>query len=224
MSPDIQMLPKFSGKTIISKLFELMGKITYIQKDEENKEQKYKYLSYEAVSEKIQAALIELKLIALPEFETVSEKEYATAKGALWKYIRMKLVLQIVDVETGEFCIAVGEGSGVDPGDKAVAKAQTMAMKNLWCKLLNVPIGTDPEADPATDQQIFSRVLSYGLPAYEQHIMWYWNQAGWDLQQLPGWIQARFSRTPDQLTQEECYQIMNEFASYAQHKQGGQTQ
>lgn len=218
------MSPKFSGQAIIKKIFELMTKVPYLQKDAENKEQKYKYLSYEKVAEKIQEALIELKLISLPEFETLSEKEYNTKGGALWKYVRTKVTLQIVDVETGEYCMATAEGCGVDPGDKGIAKAQTMAMKSLWCKLLNIPIGNDPEADPATDQQVFTQVLSYGFPAHEQQIIFNWNQAGWDLQYLPGWIQQRYGRSPEQLTTEECYHIMNEFASYAQQKQGGHTQ
>lgn len=212
---------KFTGKAVISKLHQLMSAIPYIQKDSENKEQKYKYLSYEAALEKIQPALIDLKMVSVPEFTTVEEREYSTAKGALWKYIRTRLKLQVIDVETGEYITAVGEGSGVDPGDKAVAKAQTMAMKNLWTKLLNIPVGTDPEADPATDRQQFAPKPTFGFQAYEPQILTCWQAAGWDMNQIPSYIQQRYGKPSAQLTAEECYAILQEFSSYAQQKTGG---
>ena len=227
--PVLNTSPMFNGKNILSKLNELMQAIPYIQKDSENKEQKYKYLSYEGVMEKLQSSLIRLKLVALPAFETAEEREYSTAKGAMWKYVKTRLTLQIVDAETGEYCTVLGEGSGVDPGDKAVAKAQTMAMKNLWCKLLAVPIGDDPEADPATDQQQFISNpqalanISYGFPQYEQDIVSCWNYMGWGAHgPLQAYIQNRFQRPPAQLTVEECYALKNEFTVFVQQKQGGQ--
>jgi hypothetical protein len=146
----------FSGKAIAEKLLQLMAKIPYMQKDVDSKELRYKYLSYEAVSDRVQEELVALKVVSIPQFETVEQSNYNTAKGATWKYIRSKVYLQVIDVETGEYCTSICEGSGTDPGDKAVAKAQTMAMKNAWCKLLNIPIGNDPEADPRTDQQQFT--------------------------------------------------------------------
>ncbi|WP_333595385.1 ERF family protein [Anaerospora hongkongensis] len=228
-APNIQLL---------SKIHLMMGKVAYIQKDAENKEQRYKYLSYEAVSEKIQPALIDLKLVAIPEFESVSEKEYSTAKGALWKYVKTKLTLKIYDVESGEFLVAIGEGSGVDPGDKAVAKAQTMAQKNLWTKLLNIPIGDDPEADPQTDKQQFMMAQPqqtyyslptggyqlYGFPYYEQEIVANMSAVWGHLQgfEIPHYIQQRFQRPPNLLSGDECFALKNEFASYAQQKSGGQ--
>lgn len=226
------------NKQLLSKIHQMMSKVTYIQKDSENKEQKYKYLSYEAVSEKIQAALIDLKLVAIPEFESVSEKEYNTAKGALWKYVKTKLTLKIYDVESGEYCVAIGEGSGVDPGDKAVAKAQTMAQKNLWTKLLNIPIGDDPEADPQTDKQQFMMAQPqqpyyslptggyqlYGFPYYEAEIVASMSAVWGHLQgfEIPDYIQQRFHRPPNLLSGDECFALKNEFASYAQQKSGGQ--
>lgn len=228
------------NKQLLSKIHQMMSKVTYIQKDSENKEQKYKYLSYEAVSEKIQAALIDLKLVAIPEFESVSEKEYNTAKGALWKYVKTKLTLKIYDVESGEFLVAIGEGSGVDPGDKAVAKAQTMAQKNLWTKLLNIPIGDDPEADPQTDKQQFmmaqpqypqqsyyqqsvATTTGYGFPYYESDIVASMSAVWGHLQgfEIPNYIQQRFQRPPNLLSGDECFALKNEFASYAQQKSGG---
>lgn len=237
---------KFTGKAIIGKIHQLMCQIPYLQKDETNKEQKYKYLSSEAVAEKIQPALIDLRLIALPEFETIHENEYSTKSGAIWKYVRVRLIQMIVDIESGEYCIAISEGSGTDPGDKAVAKAQTMADKILWCKLLKIPIGEDPERDPRTDQVQFVSPPSvsnlptapvppspptlpgpvaptYGFPAHETDIVGVWTRAGWDpANNLIGWVFTRYNRQPAELTVEECFSILKEFEAYVASKTGGQ--
>lgn len=216
------MESKFSGINIASKIHALMEENPYMQKDVDSKELRYKYLSSEAVMDKIQPSLIKLGLIALPEFETISDANYTTQKGAIWNRIRVRLTLQIVDIASGEFCTVFGEGGGTDSGDKAVAKAQTQASKNLWCKLLNVSIGNDPEADPSTDKQQFTPVQNYGFPANELEIMAAWTNAGWDPNGVAGYIQQRYNRSPAQLTFEECYALMMEFQSYAQQKLGGQ--
>ncbi|MDU2063749.1 MAG: ERF family protein [Sporomusaceae bacterium] len=212
----------FTGKAIAEKLLQLMAKIPYMQKDVDSKELRYKYLSYEAVSDRVQEEMVTLKIVSVPQFETIAESNYVTAKGATWKYVRSRVSLQVIDVETGEYCMTTCEGSGTDPGDKAVAKAQTMAMKNAWCKLLNIPIGNDPEADPVTDQQQFKPSVSFGLKGYEAEIIGVWRQSGWDPAGLPGWIQQRFQKAPTDLTVEECYAIYLEFYNYAQSKNGGQ--
>lgn len=61
----------------------------------------------------------------------------------------------------------------------------------------------------------------YGFPSNELEIMTAWNTAGWDINGVVGYIQARYNRPPAQLTNEECYALMVEFQSYAQQKLGG---
>ncbi|MCX7779633.1 MAG: ATP-binding protein [Negativicutes bacterium] len=73
-----------------------------------------------------------------------------------------------------------------------------------------------PFEQPAPQQS------GYGFSAYEAEIVWYWQQAGWDLNGVPTYIQQRFGRTPGQLTTEECYTLMNDFKTYVQQKTGGQ--
>lgn len=221
----------FTGKLIADKLVQLMAKIPYMQKDVDSKELRYKYLSYEAVADRVQETLVELKLASVPQFETVEESNYTTAKGAVWKYVRVRVALQLIDAESGEYCTATCEGSGTDPGDKAVAKAQTMAMKNVWCKLLNIPIGNDPEADPQTDREAFTPIpaaaaapaMAFGFPQNEAEIVQCWQALGapWDVNQIPSYVQNKFGRPPAQLTGEECYGLWCEFYGYVQSKQQG---
>jgi hypothetical protein len=62
----------------------------------------------------------------------------------------------------------------------------------------------------------------YGFTAHESEIITAWNTAGWDPNGVVGYIQARYGKSPGQMTFEECYALMMEFNSYVQDKQGGQ--
>jgi len=61
----------------------------------------------------------------------------------------------------------------------------------------------------------------YGFHAYEAEIVGVWTRANWPADGIPGWVQAKFGRSPAQLTTEECHAIYNEFVSYANDKNGG---
>lgn len=63
----------------------------------------------------------------------------------------------------------------------------------------------------------------FGFPQYEQEIVGIWTQAGWPLDGLVPWVQARYQgRSPNQLNPEECYAIVKEFTAYVNQKTGGQ--
>ena len=143
------------GTNIATKILSLMQACEYIQKEAENKEQKYKYVPDAAIMRKINPELVKNKIIAIPEFSVISEKDKPTKSGSVWQFVSVQCVLTLIDAESGEKLTVTSLGSGVDSGDKAVAKAQTMAMKYAWMKLLQVETGDDPEADEQTDKQVF---------------------------------------------------------------------
>lgn len=62
----------------------------------------------------------------------------------------------------------------------------------------------------------------YGFPIHEAKIVGTWISAGWPDGGIPGWVQGRYKRNPQELTNEECYAIWKEFESYANQKNGGQ--
>jgi hypothetical protein len=66
-------------------------------------------------------------------------------------------------------------------------------------------------------------VQQFGFPQYEQEIVGIWTRAGWSIEGLAPWVQARYQgRNPNQLSTEECYAIVNEFTLYVNQKTGGQ--
>lgn len=202
-----------SQSKIASKILEVMKSVNYLQKDKENKEQKYAYLSTEHALEKINEALLEQKLISKSEYEVTESKEKPTAKGAIWQLVTVSCTLTIIDTESDEILVNVAYGSGTDSGDKAVAKAQTMARKYAWLAALNIPVGNDPEEDPATDAQSF-----VNAPPEQQFIFDItnlWRSRGWDDNQLLHYVSQRFAgRTIAQLSLAELAVLKSELESY----------
>ncbi|MDJ0305370.1 ERF family protein [Dehalobacter sp.] len=213
MVKEIQSPEKTShGLNIAQKLLKVMEATSYIQKDKENKEQHYKYVSAAAVFDKITEALIQNKLISKPEYDLVESKEKQTAKGGVWQLITVSCDLTIIDTESGEILVTRAYGTGVDPNDKAIAKAQTMALKYAWMTCLNISTGDDPEADPETDKQNFVSIP----PEVElsTRVMNIWLSKGWTDQQLHQWIFQRFNRSIQQLSLPELEVIKNELETY----------
>jgi hypothetical protein len=218
------------NKNIAAKLVQVMKACGYVQKDSENKEQKYKYVSAAAVAEKVNLALVEARLISVPEFSLVSEKEKATARGGIWQLVTVQCKLTIIDADSGESVTVVSLGTGTDPGDKATAKAQTMAMKYAWLTALNVETGDEPENDGRTDQQQF---MQSGAPAAPpvpglppvlpdtprmRSIFQLWQGLNWDPSTLPGYLEQRFGKPASQLTDPELAVVENEANFYYQQR------
>lgn len=224
--------PKAIKTTLYQKILLVMDEVGgYVQKDKTNKEQHYNYVSEAAVLAKVQPALVKSGIIALPTYEVISSEDKMTAKGSVWKLVTVACHLKIVDTETGEFDAVLALGSGIDANDKAVAKAQTMAFKYAWWKLLCLETGDDPEADPLADKQQFInqnqqqptqgvRELNVELGAKEPmlEIIKMWNFAGWDINAVQDYVLKRVNKTTfdDGITPSEYSAVINDLAGYMQ--------
>lgn len=219
---------------VATKLVAVMKKCEYVQKDGDNKQQKYKYVSEAAVLRKIQPLLVEQKLIAIPKFTIISEREKSTANGALWQLTTVQCEMTIIDSESGETLTIIALGTGVDPNDKGIAKAQTMAQKYAWLKALQIETGNDPEADEKTDAQTFvdgangntnwNGTQNIGVhvvdtrnePVFELSRLWQF--AGWNVNELPDYISKRFDKPKDQVNNTEYTVLLKEQISYLQQQ------
>ncbi|MHB1651414.1 MAG: ERF family protein [Desulfitobacteriaceae bacterium] len=197
---------------IAAKLLEVMQGVGYLQKDKENKEQHYKYLSTEHTLEKINEELLKQKLVTRSEYQVTESKEKPTKNGAIWQLVTVSCTLTVLDVESDEVLVNVAYGSGTDSGDKAVAKAQTMARKYAWLAALNIPVGDDPEEDPVTDKQEFVTVSPTQQLINDISQIWYSNVR--DGSQLASYTIARYGRPLEQLNSPELGALKNEFENY----------
>ncbi len=209
-------------KNIAAKLVQVAKTCGYVQKDSTNKEQKYKYVSAAAILGKVNEALVQANMASIPEFSVVSEKEKSTSRGGIWQLITVQCKLQIVDAESGESVTVTSLGTGTDPGDKAVAKAQTMALKYAWLTALNIETGDDPEADPKTDKAEFTnQPLVQTWPPNSprlQELITIWQQMGWDPNMIPSYLEQRYNKPANQLTDPEMAAMVSEAQGYLQQR------
>ena len=141
------------GKGIAIKLVNIMGACAYAQKDGKNDFHRYKYVSAANILEKVNAACVDNRVASIVSNKIVEWREATTSKGNKENLVTVEATLTLIDADTGETVVGVALGTGQDPGDKAVAKAQTMAIKYAWMTTLNISTGDDPEADSGTDRR-----------------------------------------------------------------------
>lgn len=145
-------------KNIASKLVKIMAACDYVQKGGVNKFHNYKYASAADVLEKVNAACVANNVASITYAKILSEKEKANKSGALEYLVTVEMTLNLIDGDSGESLTIISLGTGQDPGDKAVAKAQTMALKYAWMAALNISTGDDPEADEGVDERMAGNV------------------------------------------------------------------
>lgn len=207
-----ELISNEAKKVLSGKLVKLMEKCSYIQKDQTNREQKYKYVSAAAVLEKINPALVELNLASVPRFEIVDKWE-KQAKSGMWMVITVRCNLIIIDADTGKSVSIKALGSGADPMDKAVAKAQTMALKYAWMTALNIGTGDDPEADPLTDKNA-------NISAKLQAILKMGEGWRWSTEDTYNYLRTRFNKQISDISEDELEALQQEFSNYLNSKQG----
>lgn len=143
-------------KNIASKLAKVMAGCRYIQRDRRNEFLKYNYASAAAVLERVSLACAEQNLATFAVSRVLSQAGKVNRSGMEETLVTVQTEVTLIDCDSGEMITFTGLGSGQDVGDKAVAKAQTMALKYAWMTTLNISTGDDPEADEGVDERATS--------------------------------------------------------------------
>lgn len=131
------------------KLLQLQAGVQTIAKDGNNTFHGYKYASAAKVVETIKPIANGLGLVILTSI--VEREETKTAKGDGVSHV--DATVTIIDAESGDRISLTAPGTGADKGDKATAKANTMATKYAFLGLVMGTTGDDPEADASTDSR-----------------------------------------------------------------------
>ena len=138
-------------KNIYKKLSTLSNLCKEVSKDGHNQAQNYKYASAANVAEVVNQALQKSQLVAFVNYDLIKSDLITDSKGTIWKYAEVKCSVKVVDIDDGSEILFSSFGSGQDMGDKAIAKAQTMALKYAWITSLQMSYGDDPEKDESVD-------------------------------------------------------------------------
>lgn len=139
-------------KHVASKLAKVMAACRYVHRDRRNEFLKYNYMSTAAILEKVNAACVEQNFATIVVSKIMNQTERTNRSGAIETLVTIQIDVTLVDCDSGELLTFTGLGSGQDIGDKAAAKAQTMALRHSWMTTLNISTGEDPEADTHEDE------------------------------------------------------------------------
>ena len=137
---------------LAKKFVEVMRDCSHVAKNGSNDFHKYKYATASDVLEKVNASLTKHGIASVVTPTLLSVQEVTTAKGNTERLATVEVTVTLIDSESGESFAIKGLGSGQDAGDKALAKAQTMALKYCYLASLAIATGDDPEADQRTDE------------------------------------------------------------------------
>ena len=137
---------------LAKKFVEVMRDCSHVAKNGSNDFHKYKYATASDVLEKVNASLTKHGIASVVTPTLLSVQEVTTAKGNTERLATVEVTVTLIDGESGESFAIKGLGSGQDAGDKALAKAQTMALKYCYLASLAIATGDDPEADQRTDE------------------------------------------------------------------------
>lgn len=140
---------------LLKKLSRLSSEIGFFEFDAKNTGQNYKYASAAMVLRTINKKMAEIGLTASSQSKVTYfevEKFEENGKHKCRHHCVVQTELRVFDLDTGEFIMACGVGSGLDSGDKAAMKAETAGEKYAWRAMLTLGWGAeDPEADASTD-------------------------------------------------------------------------
>lgn len=137
---------------IAKKLVAVMSECSHVTKNGTNEYHKYRYATAEDVLQKVNEALTKNKLASVVMPELISIVDVTNQKGNTEHLATVRVLVRLVDGDSGESVELYGIGSGQDAGDKAVMKAQTAAIKYAYMMSLCIATGDDPEADRNTDE------------------------------------------------------------------------
>ena len=142
---------------LAKKFVEVMRECSYVAKTGSNNFHNYKYATSADVLGKVNSALTKHGIASVVTPSLLSVQEVTTAKGNTERLATVEVTVMLIDSESGESFAIKGLGSGQDAGDKATAKAQTMALKYAYMASLAIATGDDPEADAKTDEAMTTK-------------------------------------------------------------------
>jgi hypothetical protein len=148
-------------KSIAAKMSQVGKSVGFgVPKDGHNASQGYNYTSAASVRMAVGPELARRGLAVSSHVDIIHREAFVNAKGNRQHHVMIRTTLSFYDSE-----------EGVDSGDKACAKAQTMAEKYAYVSAFTLAMGEDPEADESTDRDslpISASVKRYAYGEEEQ--------------------------------------------------------
>ncbi len=149
---------------IYESITKIMEDVPAIGKDQQNKQQGFKYRGIDDVMNALQPLLSKNKVFIVPEILEQIREERQTSKGGNLIYSICKIKYKFY-AEDGTYIEAITIGEGMDSGDKATNKAMAIAMKYALFQVFCIPTEEmkDPDSEtpePSTKKTPSKTILS----------------------------------------------------------------
>ena len=149
--------------TVHQALTKVMGDVQAVRKDSKNQAQKFNFRGIDAVMNAVGPALRKHGVTILPEDVEVHRSNGTTANGKQTAEVVIKVTYRIYG-PSGDSIHGKVAAEAMDFGDKAVAKAMSVAYRTFLLQALTIP--TD-EPDP--DGESFERGVPNGIGGYQEN-------------------------------------------------------
>lgn len=134
---------------LLQKIYRIQQEVETLQKMHYNESQKYFFARESDFISTIKPLLNAEKLVMLPTSLSTKVRDTQFNNGSPAESVMVEMVYTIYDTETGESIAVPTSAGGKDQGDKAIAKALTMANKYFIAKTFQIETTTD---DPENDK------------------------------------------------------------------------
>jgi hypothetical protein len=124
--------------TVYEAIANVICDLPAIGKDSLNQAQGFKFRGIEDIVKEIKPLLGKHGLFIVPERSTIERGEVRTAKNGSHWYPATVTIGWLIYARDGSQLWAETSGEGLDNGDKAVSKANTMAYKTLLLQLFAI--------------------------------------------------------------------------------------
>lgn len=136
-----------------------------VGKDSTNREQGFNFRGIDAVVNAVSGPLRDQGIVVVPEVRDVTRTSAPTRSGGTINVVRV-IVAYHFGGPAGDWLTAVVPGEAFDSGDKATAKAMSVAFRTALLQTLTLPTDErDPDADvyTATPPKDWDAVLATAL-------------------------------------------------------------
>jgi len=137
----------------------IMEDVKYVKKENKKVDNKYTYVSHDAVTAVVREALVKHGVVAIPSIVDQSVEQFnakasyngkETQKTVYFATVRMDVTFINIEDPEDRFTTYGWAGMGLDPQDKAVGKATSYAYKYCLLKTFALETGDDVEQDQKT--------------------------------------------------------------------------
>lgn len=146
-------------------VFRAMGEVAKrlsqvgVAASERNQQQNYNYRGIKAFLDTASPILAECGLLIIPKRVRHHEEVVRqSAQGKALYYVTVSMEFAFVATEDGSIYLGQSIGTGMDSGDKAMAKAMTAAYKTLLIETFAIPMEGTPEPEDDSHEFVFTQI------------------------------------------------------------------